>query len=214
VTKIKQTLTTTHAHHPHRNAHINTCASKNIHYTRVFMRKHETDTKTKTYLRSRTHSHTTHIRKQVSPCPAQHAVLGSTSLFAAVLRVAHVPSTATRLMRARVSATAHATQATQVKMNIRNTYSEQHMHNVVTTPEYKYTHKSTQHTTPQLRPHTCLHTGVDGGTCSACSAGKYKSVNGSAECSMCPLDSNSSAASTNLNDCKCSPGYTGEDEYL
>ena len=154
----KKALTTTHAHHPHRNAHINTCASKNIHYTRVFMRKHETDTKTKTHLRSRTHSHTTHIRKQVSPCPAQHAVLGSTSLFAAVLRVAHVPSTATRLMRARVSATAHATQATQVKMNIRDTYSEQHMHNVVTTPKYKCTHKSTQHTQHTINtPHIPSH---------------------------------------------------------
>ena len=68
----------------------------------ILMRKHQTDTKAKTYLLSRTHSHTTHIQKQVSPCPAQHAVLGSTSLFEAVLHVAHVPSTATRLMRAGV----------------------------------------------------------------------------------------------------------------
>ncbi len=91
------------------------------------MRKHQTDTNATSHLHTRTHSHTTHIKIQVNPFPAQHAMLGSTSLFGAVLRVAHVPSTATRLMRARVSATAHATQATQVKMNIRDTYSEQHI---------------------------------------------------------------------------------------
>jgi hypothetical protein len=60
---------------------------------------------------------------------------------------------------------------------------------------------------------THLHTGEDGETCSACSAGKYKPDRGSVECSTCPLNSNSSDASTNLSDCKCIPGYTGEDEH-
>jgi hypothetical protein len=64
-----------------------------------------------------------------------------------------------------------------------------------------------------LARHKHLHTGVDGGPCLACSAGKYKSGNGSAACSSCPLNTNSSAASTNPNDCKCKPGYTGEDEH-
>ena len=58
-----------------------------------------------------------------------------------------------------------------------------------------------------------LYTGDDGGPCLACSAGKYKSVNGSAACSTCPLNTNSSAASMNQSDCKCNPGYTGEDEH-
>ncbi len=59
--------------------------------------------------------------------PAWHAALGSTSLLTAVLSAAHVPSTATRLLLARIKPTANATQATQVKMNIRDTYSKQHL---------------------------------------------------------------------------------------
>jgi hypothetical protein len=61
--------------------------------------------------------------------------------------------------------------------------------------------------------HTHHHTGEDGGACSACSIGKYKSVRASVACSTCPLNANSSAASTNQTDCKCNPGYTGEDAH-
>jgi hypothetical protein len=82
----------------------------------------------------------------------------------------------------------------------------------VTKTTRPHTQTYTTHT-PQLRRHTNLHTGVDGGTCLACSAGKYKPVDGSAECSTCPLNSYSSVASTNQTDCKCNPGYTGEDEH-
>ena len=77
-------------------------------------------------------------------------------------------------------------------------------------------HRSGTKAQPHLSAYTHtthLHTGVDGGTCLACSAGKYKPVDGSAECSTCPLNSNSSDASTNQTDCKCNPGYTGEDEH-
>jgi hypothetical protein len=65
---------------------------------------------------------------------AKHATQGGTSLIAAVLSVAHVPSTATRLLLARIKQTANATQATQVKMNIRENHNN------------KYRQKSTQRT--------------------------------------------------------------------
>jgi hypothetical protein len=57
--------------------------------------------------------------------PAQHAALGLTSLLTAVLSVAHVPSTATRLLLARIKQTVNAAQATQVKMNIRGKHKTQ-----------------------------------------------------------------------------------------
>jgi cysteine-rich repeat protein len=53
------------------------------------------------------------------------------------------------------------------------------------------------------------HTGDDGWTCLECSTGTYKDEAGSVACSTCPLNANSSAASTNLSDCECNPGYTG-----
>ena len=92
----------------------------------------------------------------------------------------------------------------------RHNHSQPHVHN---TQIQIRTCIITTHT-PKLTHHTYLHTGDDGGPCLACSAGKYKSDRGSAECSTCPLNTISSAASSNLNDCKCTPGYTGEDEYL
>jgi hypothetical protein len=78
---------------------------------------------------------------------------------------------------------------------------------------------------------TCIagYSGPDGDTCTACVAGKYKAALGSSicidcetgtysaavgsssssTCSICPLHSNSSAASIKRSDCKCNPGYTG-----
>ena len=53
---------------------------------------------------------------------AQAAALGSTRMFPAVLCVAHVPLTPTRLLLARIKATANATQDTQVKITIRDKY--------------------------------------------------------------------------------------------
>jgi len=73
------------------------------------------------------------------------------------------------------------------------------------------------------------YTGSDGGTCLACSTGKYKESQGSAACSFCPADkyqpltfrtalsdcqacpvsAESPAGSTALASCQCSPGYVG-----
>ena len=78
--------------------------------------------------------------------PAQHAVLGSTSLLTAVLRVAHVPSTATRLLLARITQTANAAQATQVKMNISDKLKTRSRNHTCTAPKHKYENKSTQRT--------------------------------------------------------------------
>jgi hypothetical protein len=77
------------------------------------------------------------------------------------------------------------------------------------------TDKNTLHThiPPQTSNGQHPHTGVDGETCEECSIGKYKAVSGSVACSTCPLNSNSSAVSTNRSDCKCDPGYTGEDQH-
>jgi len=82
-------------------------------------------------------------------------------------------------------------------------------------------------------------TGASKGQCSACLPGTYKNSNGTANCTACPLNSNSSAGSQNITDCfcdawcygprggpcipknstlnvtlgvyQCSPGYTGPD---
>ena len=77
---------------------------------------------------------------------AQHAALESTSLFAQVLRVAYVPQMPTRLLLARIKQTANATQATQVKMNIRDKLKTRSRNHTCTAPKYKYAHKSTQRT--------------------------------------------------------------------
>ena len=72
-------------------------------------------------------------------------------------------------------------------------------------------------------------TGLDGGTCTACAAGKYKTVPGSATCTdcsagtysttigatamatctTCPSNSQSSPGSTALTSCVCKEGFTG-----
>ena len=87
--------------------------------------------------------------------PAQHAVLGSTSLLMAVLHVAHVPSTPTRLLLARIQTTANATQATQVKMSIRDKHDTTTHNHTCTTPKYKYAHVSSQLT---RRNYDVIHT--------------------------------------------------------
>ena len=53
--------------------------------------------------------------------------------------------------------------------------------------------------------------GEDGAVCSACEAGQYKDVFGSAPCIGCPDHSFSPKASDNLTDCICNVGYTGSD---
>ena len=127
------------------NARNHTCARKNTHVTLICMCKQQTDTKAQTHLH--THSYTANTFTQVMMAgPAQHAVLGSTSLLTAVLRAAHVPSTPTRLLLARIQATANATQATQVKMNIRDKHDTSTHNHTCTTPKYKYAHISTLHT--------------------------------------------------------------------
>ena len=47
-------------------------------------------------------------------------------------------------------------------------------------------------------------------TCKECGPGTWSDI-GSATCSLCPPNSNSSARSTSLTDCKCIPGFTGQD---
>jgi hypothetical protein len=75
------------------------------------------------------------------------------------------------------------------------------------------------------------YTGPDGGPCSACVAGKYKTASGSAGCTSCgvgtysastgataastcvtcPGNSNSPSSSDAVVDCTCNAGYTGPD---
>jgi len=47
------------------------------------------------------------------------------------------------------------------------------------------------------------------GACKPCDAGTYKVLNGSHDCTMCPLNSISPTASTNIQNCTCQMGYTG-----
>jgi len=70
--------------------------------------------------------------------------------------------------------------------------------------------------------------GINGGTCTKCVAGKFKDVRGAAPCvscetgqfstviaaesnvcNRCPANTQSSAASDELTDCTCTPGFTG-----
>ena len=53
------------------------------------------------------------------------------------------------------------------------------------------------------------YTGADGGVCSACAAGKYKTTTGSAACSDCDVNAGSAEASTAVTDCVCNAGYEG-----
>ena len=53
------------------------------------------------------------------------------------------------------------------------------------------------------------YTGSDGLACSACAAGTFKNAPGSAPCSSCPANSNSTAASDALTDCLCNAGFAG-----
>ena len=63
--------------------------------------------------------------------------------------------------------------------------------------------------------YTCRtgYTGTDSGTCTACAAGKYKSISGSAPCTDCPPNSGSMCFTYQCNQtvhCACNTGYTGE----
>ena len=130
----KRTLATTHAHVKTHTSHSYSCASNKR------TPKHK-------LIYTHAHSYTANTFTQVMMVgPAQHAVLASTSLLTAVLPAAHVPSTPTRLLLARIKATANATQATQVKMNIRDKHDTSTHNHTCTTPKYKYAHISTLHT--------------------------------------------------------------------
>ena len=52
-------------------------------------------------------------------------------------------------------------------------------------------------------------TGALKGQCSACLPGTYKDSNGTANCTRCPLNSNSSAGSQNITDCVCDAWCSG-----
>ena len=54
-------------------------------------------------------------------------------------------------------------------------------------------------------------TGASKGQCTTCPAGTYKPTNGSAACTSCAVNANSSVGSTNVSACSCNPGYTGPD---
>jgi len=45
--------------------------------------------------------------------------------------------------------------------------------------------------------------------CEACEAGTWKAANGSAACSLCPLNTNSPQAAPSISACVCNLGYTG-----
>ena len=51
--------------------------------------------------------------------------------------------------------------------------------------------------------------GASKGQCAMCVAGTYKDASGSAACTLCPANSNSSANSDRLSNCSCNPRYTG-----
>jgi hypothetical protein len=99
----------------------------------------------------RTHAHkliyvrtlnAAHIFAQVKTAGrVKNAALASTRMFPAVLRVAHVPSTPTRLLLAGIKATANATQDTQVKINIPDKHKTHTQNHSCTTSNYKFTHK-------------------------------------------------------------------------
>ena len=55
-------------------------------------------------------------------------------------------------------------------------------------------------------------TGPDGGTCTYCAAGTYKSVTGSTPCTSCPANSGASCiACDSALQCTCNAGYVGPD---
>jgi hypothetical protein len=53
------------------------------------------------------------------------------------------------------------------------------------------------------------YTGPDGGVCEACSAGSFKSVQGTDACVQCPSNSTSEVGSDNITGCICTQGFTG-----
>ena len=55
------------------------------------------------------------------------------------------------------------------------------------------------------------YTGPDGGSCSACGQGKFKTSTGSGSCTSCDANANSPEASTGSLSCLCNAGYTGPD---
>jgi len=50
-------------------------------------------------------------------------------------------------------------------------------------------------------------TGADGGACSICAAGTFKSASGSAVCTSCLTNATSPSGSTLSSACECNPGY-------
>ena len=54
-------------------------------------------------------------------------------------------------------------------------------------------------------------TGASKGQCTICPSGTYKNSSGSANCTSCPVNSNSSVGSMLVTSCSCNPGYTGPD---
>ena len=55
------------------------------------------------------------------------------------------------------------------------------------------------------------YTGVDGGPCSACDSGQWKSAQGSTDCNLCPANTYSNVASIDETACLCISGFTGDD---
>ena len=206
-TSHKHSYGGTHAQHHLQHTHECTLHTR-IHSQTSFGHK---STNSSTHAQTRTHHTHHHTGEDGGPCLA--CSIGKYKSVRASVGCSTCPLNA--------NSSAASTNQTDCKCNpgytgedehprqTQNNISQPHMHS---TRVQLRTQIYTAHT-PQLRRHTNLHTGVDGGTCLACSAGKYKPVDGSAECSTCPLNSNSSDASTNQTDCKCNPGYTGEDEH-
>ena len=60
---------------------------------------------------------------------------------------------------------------------------------------------------------SCLpgFTGPNGGPCTACETGKFKTAGGPLACDNCPGNSTSVAGSTAITNCRCNPGYHGPD---
>jgi len=63
----------------------------------------------------------------------------------------------------------------------------------------------------QLTPCNAGYTGPDGGPCTACVAGKYKTSAGSSTCTNCASDKTSPTGSDDVADCVCNAGFTGPD---
>ncbi|KAJ1470397.1 hypothetical protein T484DRAFT_1575161, partial [Baffinella frigidus] len=55
-------------------------------------------------------------------------------------------------------------------------------------------------------------TDADGGECTPCDAGTFKSVTGSGICTWCPSHTSSAAGSVEVTDCVCVAGHTAESD--